>query len=168
MQARMKNPAMLIPEAMQALMALGAATRKGVVPAKTIDLMHLRASQINGCSVCVDMHARIARSAGETDERVFAVAAWRDAPYFTDAERAALALTEAVTRLSDREDPVPDDIWDEAAQHYNEQELAVLLLNIAIINVWNRLNVPTKQVAGEWVKSAEAKKWVQEAVQMAS
>lgn len=168
MQARMKNPAMLNPEAMQALMALGSAIRKGVIPAKTIDLMHLRASQINGCSVCVDMHARMARSSGETDERLFAVAAWRDAPYFTDAERAALALTEAVTRLSDREDPVPDEIWGEAARHYNEQELAALLLNIAIINVWNRLNVPTRQVAGEWVKSAEAKKWVQEAVQMAS
>lgn len=168
MKARMKNPAMLIPEAMQALMALGAATRKSTVPAKTIDLMHLRASQINGCGVCLDMHARTARDAGETDERLFTVAAWRDAPYFTDAERAALALTEAVTRLSDRADPVPDDIWDEAARHYDEKELAMLLLNIAVINVWNRLNVPTRQVAGEWIKSAEAKKWVQEAAQVAS
>ena len=92
----------------------------------TRDLVHLRASQINGCSVCVDMHARELKKAGETDERLFAVAAWRDTPYFTDAERAALALTEAVTRLSDRPDPVPDEIWDEAARHYDETALAAL------------------------------------------
>jgi alkylhydroperoxidase family enzyme len=96
------------------------------------------------------MHAREIKKAGETDERLFAVAAWRHGPYFTDAERAALALTEAVTRLSDREDPVPDDIWAEAARHYDETALAALLLAIANINVWNRLNVAVGQVAGEW------------------
>lgn len=89
------------------------------------------------------------KKTGETDERLFAVAAWRDAPYFSDAERAALALTEAVTRLSDRADPVPDEIWNEAARHYDEQALGALLLAIALINVWNRLNVATRQVAGE-------------------
>jgi AhpD family alkylhydroperoxidase len=157
MQARMKNPATIIPEAMQALQALHAATEKGGLPAKTLGLVHLRASQINGCSVCVDLHARSSRNVGETDERLFAVAAWRDAPYFTDAERAALALTEAVTRLSDRPDPVPDEIWQEAARHYDERALASLTLTIATVNVWNRLNASTKQVAGEWVKSAEAK-----------
>jgi alkylhydroperoxidase family enzyme len=78
------------------------------------------------------------------------VAAWRDAPYFTSAERAALALAEAVTRLSDRPDPVPDEIWDEAARHYDEQAMAGLLIAIASINVWNRFNVATKQVAGDW------------------
>jgi alkylhydroperoxidase family enzyme len=98
---------------------------------------------------------------GETEERLYTVAAWRDAPYFTDAERAALALTEAVTRLSDREDPVPDEIWDEAARHYDERALAALVVAIATINVWNRLNVSTRQVAGEWVKSAEAKNWLE-------
>jgi AhpD family alkylhydroperoxidase len=165
MQARMKNPAMVVPEAMQALVALGTATKKGVVPSKTLELMHLRASQINGCSVCVDMHARMSKNEGETEDRLFAVAAWRDAPYFTDAERAALALTEAATRVSDRADPVPDEIWDEAARHYDEQALAVLVLDIALINVWNRLNIATRQVAGEWAKSADAKKWVQEAGQ---
>ena len=108
---------------------------------------HLRASQINGCSVCVDMHPRMLKKAGETDERLFAVAAWRDAPYFSDAERAALALTEAVTRLSDRADPVPDEIWDEAARHYDEKALAALVIEIALINVWNRFNVTTRQVA---------------------
>lgn len=159
MQARIKNPAMLVPDAMKALMALGTAIRQGTIPAKTLGLAHLRASQINGCSVCVDMHARMSRNEGETDERLFAVAAWRDAPYFTDAERAALALTEAATRLSDRENPVPDEVWDEAARHYDETALATLVLDIALINVWNRLNIATRQIAGEWVKSAEAAKW---------
>ena len=110
--------------------------------------MHLRASQINGCSVCVDMHARDLRKAGESDERIFAVAAWRETPYYTDAERAALALAEAMTRLSDRPDPVPDDVWDEAARHYDEPALAALMLSIATVNVWNRLNAATRQVAG--------------------
>src|SRR5215510_8002194 len=150
MQARMKNPAMVIPEAMQALYALNTATEKGGVPSTTIGLAQLRASQINGCSVCVDMHCRMLKQAGETEERLYAVAAWRDAPYFTEAERAALALTEAVTRLNDRADPVPDEIWDEAARHYNEPALAALILWIAMTNVYNRLNVATGQVAGEW------------------
>jgi len=161
MQARMKNPAMLNPEAMQSLRALSKAVEGKGVPEKTIGLIHLRASQINGCGVCVDMHNRMMKKAGETEERLFAVAAWRDTPYFSDAERAALALTEAVTRLSDRPDPVPDDIWDEAAHHYDEPALAALVIGIATINVWNRLNVATRQVAGEWVKSAEAKAWVE-------
>lgn len=114
----------------------------------TRKLVHLRASQINGCSVCVDMHSRELKNAGQTDERVFAVVTWRDTPYFTDAERAALALTEAVTRLSDREDPVPDAIWDAATRHDDEPALAGLILSIAAINVWNRLNATVKQVAG--------------------
>lgn len=155
MQARMNNPAMIIPEAMQALHALHASTEKGGVPQRTIGLVELRASQINGCSLCVDMHARFLKKAGETDERLFAVAAWRDAPYFTDAERAALALTEAVTRISDRADPVSDDIWEAASGHYDKQALAALLLSIAAINVWNRLNVATRQVAGSVPRSAE-------------
>lgn len=157
MQARMKNPVMVIPEAMQALLALGKSAERGGVPSRTLNLVYLRASQINGCSVCVDLHARDMRKAGETDDRLFAVAAWRDAPYFSDAERAALALTEAVTRLSDRSDPVPDEIWDEAARHYDEKALAALVTSIGVINVWNRINVATRQVAGEWAKSSEAK-----------
>jgi len=150
MQARMKNPAMVIPEAMKAVMALHAATEQGGVPPATLGLVHLRASQINGCSFCCDSGSRHAKASGETDERLFSVAAWREAPYFTDAERAALALTEAVTRLSDRADPVPDGIWDEAARHYDERGLAALLLMIATTNVFNRLNVPTRQPAGAW------------------
>ena len=151
MQARMTNPAFVVPDAMQALQALGKAVQNGGLPPKTLELVHLRASQINGCAVCAAQHPRIARKLGETDERLFAVAAWREAPYFTDAERAALALTEAATRISDRADPVPDEIWDEAARHYDEPALAALVIAIANINVWNRLNVTTRQVAGqEW------------------
>lgn len=148
MQARMTNPALMMPEALKALYALGAAAKNDGVPAKTIDLMHLRASQINGCSLCVDMHARDLRKHGESDERLFAVAAWREAPYFTDAERAALALTEAATRISDRSDPVPDDVWNEATRYYDEPALASLVMNIALINFWNRVNITTRQVAG--------------------
>src|SRR6184192_4082774 len=138
--ARLKHPAMLLPDAMQALQAFGGAVTKAGVPPRLVELISLRASQINGCSVCVDGHPRIARKLGETDERLFAVAAWREAPYFTDAERAALALTEAVTRLADREDPVPDHIWSAAAAHYDDKQLAGLVLAIANINMWNRLN----------------------------
>src|ERR1043166_2643998 len=145
MEARMKNAAMLLPEAMQALMAVNTAIEKAGVPSTILGLAHLRASQINGCSVCVDMGWRMLKHGGEKDERIFAVSAWRDAPYFTDAERAALALTEAVTRLSDRTDPVPDDIWNEAAKHYNDRDLPNLVLWIALTNVWNRLNVTTRQ-----------------------
>ena len=150
MHARMSNPAMILPDALRALHALDTSTKNEDVPYVTRKLVHLRASQINGCSVCVDMHARELRQAGETDERLFAVAAWRDAPYFTEAERAALALTEAVTRLSDRPDPVPDEVWDEAARHYDEPARAALIVQIALINVWNRLNAATRQVAGAW------------------
>ncbi len=147
----MNNPAMIVPETMQALQALGTSAKQGGVPSTTLDLVHLHASQINACSAYVDMHSRDLKQAGETNERLSAEAAWRDAPYFTDAERAALALTEAVTRLSalsDRADPVPDEIWEEAARHYDEPALAVLIIAIANINVWNRLNVTTRQVAG--------------------
>ncbi len=159
MQARMKNPAMILPEAIQALLALNAAAEKGGVSPTTLGLVHLRVSQINGCSVCVDMGWRMMKKAGESDERLFAVAAWRDAPYFTDAERGALALAETVTRLSDRADAVPDETWDEAARHYDERQLSALVLSIGTTNVFNRINVATRQVAGEWMKSAAAGEW---------
>jgi AhpD family alkylhydroperoxidase len=151
MQSRMSNPVMIIPDAMQALQALGTSSEQCGVPSQTIALIQLRASQINGCSVCVGGHCRILKRGGETDERLFAVAAWREAPYFTDAERAALALAEAVTRISDRADAVSDDVWNEAARHYDEKGLAALLIAIASINVWNRFNVAIRQVAGgDW------------------
>jgi AhpD family alkylhydroperoxidase len=145
---------MLIPEAMTSLLAVAKIVEKSGLPPRTHGLVHLRTSQINGCSVCVDGHRQMAKKSDETEERLFAVAAWRDAPYFTDAERAALALTEAVTRLADNPDPVPDAIWDEAARHFDEKGLAALVLAIAVTNVWNRLNVATRQVAGPqpWAK----------------
>jgi AhpD family alkylhydroperoxidase len=152
LQPRTQHPAMIVPDAMPALQAIGAAVGAADVPDRTIELMNMRASQINGCGVCLLGHVRGAKEHGETDDRLSAVAGWREAPFFTAAERAALALTEAVTRLSDRADPVPDEVWDEAARHYDEAQLATLVLAIANINVWNRLNVATKQVAGayEW------------------
>ncbi|MFD4366918.1 carboxymuconolactone decarboxylase family protein [Rhodococcus sp. NPDC058521] len=148
MQARMKNPVMVLPKAMKALYALSTSTGDVDLPERTVHLIHLRASQINGCGVCVDMHAKEAQQAGETNERLFAVSAWREAPYFDDAERAALALTECVTRLSDRAEPVPDDVWSDAADVYDEQQLSALLVQIAAINAWNRLNASTRQIAG--------------------
>jgi len=150
MEPRMDHPAIVVPGAMDALQAVGAAVGGTGLDPVLVELVCLRASQINGCSVCVDGHWRVARRDGETDERLFAVAAWREAPYFTDAERAALALTEAVTRLADREDAVADHIWSAAADHYDDKQLAGLVLAIANINVWNRLNAATRQVADAW------------------
>jgi AhpD family alkylhydroperoxidase len=150
MQARMKHPVFVLPDAMKAMQALSKATEKDGLLQVTQMLVTLRASQINGCSVCVDMHPKLAKKAGETDDRLFAVAAWRDTPYFTEAERAALALTEALTRISDRADPVPDEVWRAADKHFDEAELAALILAIANINVWNRLNVAVRQPVGVW------------------
>jgi AhpD family alkylhydroperoxidase len=148
MQARMKNPAAILPDATKALQALSPAVQNGGAPAQTLALVHLRASQINGCSSCVDYGVKHAKQAGESDERLFAVSAWREAPYFNDAERAALALSEAMTRLSDQSDPVADEIWNEAARHYDEKALAALVLWIATTNLYNRINVATRQPAG--------------------
>ncbi len=148
MQSRMQNPAVVLPEAMQPILAVVKAAQSGGVPKATLELVHLRVSQINGCSFCVDGGVRSARKSGESDERLFAVAAWREAPYFTDAERAALALAEAATRLADRSDPVPDGIWDEAAAHFDEKQLAALVLWIGVTNMFNRFNAATRQIAG--------------------
>jgi AhpD family alkylhydroperoxidase len=148
MTARMTNPAFAVDGAMDALNGLSKAISRARVPVSR-ELVHLRASQINGCSVCVDMHAKAARKSGESEERVFAVAAWRETPYFSEAERAALDLTEALTRLADRADQVPDEIWDAAAEHFDETQLGALVLDIATVNVWNRLNVGTRQIVGE-------------------
>lgn len=145
----MTNPAGVLPGATQAIGALMKATRQGGVPQPTLELVHLRVSQINGCSACVDASSRSARKAGESDERLATVAAWRDAPFFTDAERAALALAEHSTRLADREDAVPDAVWQEAARHYGEKGLAAIVMMCAVANFFNRLNATTRQVAGQ-------------------
>ena len=133
---------------MTGIRSLTRAIQQGGVPQTVLELVHLRASQINGCRFCVDYSARSAKKASETDERLFAVAAWREAPYFTDAERAALALAEAVTRLADRADPVPDEIWEEATRNYDEKGLAAIILMIAMTNLFNRVNVTVRQAAG--------------------
>jgi AhpD family alkylhydroperoxidase len=150
MQSRMNSPAMIVPEVFQALQALGkalfASAEKADIPNRTLFLVYLRASQINGDSVCVELHSRNALAAGETAERLLAVAAWRETLHFTNAERAAMALSETITRLSDRTDPVPDEIYTEAARHYDEQALATLIAGIATANLWNRLNVSTRQL----------------------
>ncbi len=151
MQARIKNPALTVPGALEALQKLGASATDAGIPETTLYLVHLRASQINGCSVCVDMHSRELEYAGESSKRIHTVAAWRETPYFTDAERAALALTEAATRLADRPDAVSDEIWDDAVRHYSEPQLAALVVAIAAINAFNRLNATTRQVSGDWV-----------------
>lgn len=148
MKARMKNPVMVFPDVLQAMLAADKATSD--IDYVTRKLVHLRASQINGCGVCVDMHARELKKSKVSDERIFAVGAWRETPYFSEAERAALALAEAATRLSDRSDPVPDEIWSEATRHYDEKALGALIIQIALINFWNRLNAATLQVAGQW------------------
>jgi len=152
MQPRIQNPVITVPGAMRALQDVTAAARDAGAPRATLDLIALRASQINGCSVCVDMHSRELRAAGESDERLCTVAAWREVPYFTDAERAALALTEAATRLADRPGAVSDEIWAQAARHYDERALAALVLTIAAINAWNRINATTRQISGAWIE----------------
>lgn len=151
MQARMRNPALVVPDAMPALQALGAAIGNSGLPQRTVELVHLRASQMNGCGTCVLGGVSLLKKAGETDERLATVAAWRDAPFFSDAERAALALAEATTKISENGGAVPDEVWNEAARHYDEPQLAALILAIANINVWNRLNIATRQVAGVWM-----------------
>jgi AhpD family alkylhydroperoxidase len=148
--ARMQNPAQLLDGVSSAIFGLIKAARQAGVPQSTLELVHLRASQINGCSFCVDSGVKAAKQNGESDERLHAVVAWRESPHFTAAERAALALSESVTRLADRPDAVPDEVWDEAARHYDERGLAALVLYVATTNLFNRLNVPIRQTAGAW------------------
>ncbi|MGW6692198.1 carboxymuconolactone decarboxylase family protein [Rhodococcus sp. NPDC054953] len=149
MKARMNNPAMVLPGAVAALQAVSASTAGSGLPPGIVHLVHIRASQINGCSVCLEMHSKEALRDGDSTDRLLAVAAWRESPHFSDPERAALALTEAVTRIADRPDAVPDPVWDDAADHFDEQQLAALTLEIATINLWNRLNVTVRQPAGQ-------------------
>ena len=150
MQPRMNNPALLNPDAMKALGALNEAAKKGNIPATFHELLCLRASQINGCSSCIEGTIKHELRSGELDDRLLAVAAWHESSRFTADERAALALTECMTRLDDRADAVPDDIWQAAAEHFDERGLAALVLHVALVNLFNRINVTTRQPAGEW------------------
>ncbi|MFJ4201061.1 carboxymuconolactone decarboxylase family protein [Streptomyces sviceus] len=120
------------------------------LPMTTQELVKIRASQINGCGFCLDMHTKEAAAAGETAQRLHMVAAWREAKVFTEAERAALELTEQGTRLADGAG-VPDEVWENAAKHYDEEQLLALVSLIAVINAFNRLNVITQQPAGDYV-----------------
>ena len=145
MTARMSFPK-VAPEAYKLLVELGGTLRDSGVPKVTRELVAVRASQINGCAFCLDMHIRDAKAAGATENQLNTLAAWRDAPFFDEAEQAALELTEAATRLADRPHPVPDEVWDRAAKHYDERALADLLVAIAKINAWNRIMVSTQGV----------------------
>ena len=151
MQPRMKSPAITLPGAREAVLTIVKATEGCGVPRATLELVNVRVGQINGCSVCVDMHTRALKQLGESDVRILVLAAWREAPYYTEAERAALTLAEATTRLSDRADAVPDEVWKEVSRHFSEAALAALVMSIALANLWNRLNVATRQISGEWV-----------------
>lgn len=150
MSARMKNPVSVIPAAMQPIQGLIKAAQSQGVPAELLEMVHLRVSQINGCGFCVDAGLKSLRKLGETDERIGLVSAWRETPYYTAEERAALGLAEAATRLADRTDAVSDEVWDAAADHFDERQLASILLMIAMTNLFNRLNAPIRQLAGSW------------------
>ena len=161
-KSRLKNPAVIVPEAMAPLQALGQLLGQlQGAPARALALAMLRASQLNGCALCLDGSCMLLKRFGETDERLFAVSAWRESTRFTAPERAALALAESMTRLSDRSDPVPDGVWEEAARHFGERELALLVLGIATQNLYNRINVTTRQVTADWgdVDPEAAKRW---------
>lgn len=154
MQPRIQNPAQAVPGALDALMSFAkvvndAATKAGIPPS-TVDLVETRASQINSCAVCLDMHTRAAKKHGITEQQLNTLAAWRDSPYFDEAQRAALALVEAGTRVADRSDAVSDEVWAMAAKQFDEVALTALVLVTGLINNFNRLNVMTGQVAGEW------------------
>ena len=134
----------------QYINSAGAAVSNSALPATTQDLVKIRASQINGCAYCTDMHTKDAAHAGETQVRLNLVATWREATLFTEAERAALELAEQGTRIADAAGGVSDEAWANAAKHYDEDQLAALVSLIALINTYNRLNVITRQPAGDY------------------
>jgi AhpD family alkylhydroperoxidase len=135
---------------LQHIISAGHAVSASTLPASTQELVNLRASQINGCGFCTDMHTKDAAAAGESPVRLNLVAAWREATVFTEAERAALELTEEGTRIADAAGGVPDEVWARAARHYDEEELIALVSQIALINAFNRLNVLVRQPAGDY------------------
>lgn len=149
MSARMTNPATILPQAVKAVPHLLAAIEQGGVSTTLRELIMLRVSQINGCAACVYGHIDTMRHEEESSDRMDTVAVWRESPFFTDSERAALGLAEAATRLADSPGaPVPDDVWNEAADHFDEKELAGVVLAIATINFFNRINVTIQEPAG--------------------
>jgi AhpD family alkylhydroperoxidase len=147
MTARLQNTTPS-PDLTTGVQHLFKAIYAGGVPQQTLELAHLRASQINGCSFCVDAGTKSAAKAGMSPEKLAVVAAWYESPLFDDAERAALALTEAATRLADRPGAVTDEIWAQAARHYDEKQLSALVLMVSITNFFNRINTTLRVPAG--------------------
>lgn len=147
MPPRMNNPSLVVSGALQPLLDLTEVIGGTGVPQRTLDLIRLRVSQINGRVYTIP--ADLGKAA-EADERLPRVAGWRKETCFSPAERAALALAEGATDLSGRQDPVPDEVWQEAAGHYTEEELAALVIHIGLVNLWNRINVCTRQVPAAW------------------
>lgn len=147
MQPRMNGRAN--PDVITAIQHLNKAIHAGGVDPRLLSLIHLRASQINGCSPCVFASIQSAKKAGETDERLHNVVAWREAPFFSDEEQAALTLTEAATRIQDGASGVTDEIWDAVADHFTEEQLSAIILEIAMTNFFNRINHTIKEQAGK-------------------
>jgi AhpD family alkylhydroperoxidase len=143
------------PDIIQAMLGLEKQVRQAGLDARLLDLVRMRASQINGCAYCLDMHSKDARAAGEIEQRLYGLDAWRETPYFSDRERAALEWTEAVTLVA--ETRVPDDVYDRVRQQFSENELAHLSLAVVAINGWNRLNVAARTVPGGYVAGSLAK-----------
>jgi AhpD family alkylhydroperoxidase len=147
MEARMKSRAN--PDVITAIQHLNKAIHAGGVDPLVLELVHLRASQINGCSPCVFAGVESAKKHGETEERLHNVVTWRETPFFTEKERAALALTEAATRIQDGAPGVTDEIWDAAAAHFDEKQLSAIILDIAMTNFFNRINRTIREQAGK-------------------
>ncbi|MGW6459466.1 carboxymuconolactone decarboxylase family protein [Streptomyces sp. NPDC055078] len=137
-------------QAFKHFMSAGKVLKESSLPTATQELVALRVSQINGCAVCIDMHTKEAAAAGETSVRLSLVAAWREATVFTDAERAALELAEQGTRVADAAEGVSDEVWARAAEHYDEEQLTLLVTLVSFMNTANRLNIITRQPAGDY------------------
>lgn len=147
MQSR-TDYAKLAPEGLKAMLGLEGYVRKSGLEPALLELVKIRASQINGCAYCIDMHTKDARARGETEQRLYALTAWRETPFFTESERAALAWTEAVTKISDA--GLPDEVYELASRHFNEKELVDLTLAIVAINGWNRMAISFRMVPGKY------------------
>ncbi len=145
---RMRNPAAVLPEAWQGIGSLLKAINSAGVPAQTLELVALRASQINGCSACALGHFQNLKKAGVSDARLASVATWHDTPFYSDAERAALALTEAVTRAADHSgDLISDELWAEVTKYFDERQASGIILQIALLNFFNRINATVREQA---------------------